>query len=120
MRGQSIFADGEFVGLQGPGLVRSIHEPFQRGRIAVVVHGDGDLGLELLDHFLGIIGSHRVHPCDGQKENIHMADELKLILIEGLAQITGVANAEAVHFEDKSSPSQVAMQGSGVDGDIVD
>jgi hypothetical protein len=30
------------------------------------VHGDGDLGFELIEHFLGILGAHRGRPGYGK------------------------------------------------------
>ncbi len=117
---QGVFTDAESIVLQEAGLVGSIHKPLQHGPVVIVVHGDGDLGFELIEHFPGILGAQRGRPGYGKEENIHMADEFKLIFIKGFTHITGVADAETVQLEDKSGPFDIFIRGSGMDGDIID
>ncbi len=119
-RRQGVFTNTERIVLKKAGLVGSIHKPLQHGRVVIVVHGDGDLGFELIEHFLGILGSHRGRPGYGKEENIHMAEQFKLIFIKGFAHITGVADAETVQFEDKGGPFNILIRGSCMDGDIID
>ena len=104
---QGVFADAEFIVLKEAGLVGSIRKPLQHGPVVIVMHGDGDLGFELIEHFPSILGAQRGRPGYGEEENIHMADEFKLIFIKGFAHITGVTDAETVQFEDKSGPFDI-------------
>ncbi len=117
---ERVFAHAECIGLKEPGLIGPIKKSLQHKGVVVVVHGNRDFRLELFDHLLGTFGTHRVRSSNGNKENIYMPDEIKLIFIKRLSHIAGVADAEAVHFEDKGGSLSEFIPGSHMDGYIID
>ena len=69
--------------------------------IVIIVIGNCHLRLQLFNHFPCVIRPHCIGSCNGHEQNIDMTDELKLIFIERLPDITRVQDTEAVHFKDK-------------------
>ena len=100
-RRQGVFADSETVGFKTSNSIRSVDVSFQQAEIAVVMHGDSDLGFELFCDLLGIFWAHRVSSSHWKKHDVYMSYEFKLILIEWLAYITRMTDTEAIHLEDK-------------------
>jgi hypothetical protein len=52
-----------------------------------------------------------------------MSNELKLILVKGLAYVSGVEDAQTVHFEDEPGPFEaliISRHSSLMDGNVID
>ena len=52
-----------------------------------------------------------------------MSNELKLILVEGLAHVSRVENPETIHFEDEPGPFKaliISRHSSLMDGNVID
>ena len=101
-RGQGILADAESIGREDPGSERAIRKPVHQTRVAVIVHGDRNLRFQLFDHFLPVFRTHGGDAADGKKEDVNVADQLKLVLVKGLTHVARMKDAETVHFENKS------------------
>ena len=68
--GESILADGEGAGIEGPNLVRSIDKLLQNAHVIPKVHGNDDLWFQLFDHLLGPFRSDGVDSPDGLEEDM--------------------------------------------------
>src|SRR5437660_6913383 len=115
--GERDFTDEECIALKtscGQPLHKGIHE----SEVVPIMHRNGDLGLELLQHLTGRFWPHGIDPTDGDQRNINTSDLLDLLRGECMAQVAQVHDAEGLKLEQEGSPFDGANHAILVDGDI--
>ncbi len=117
---QCVSAHTESVGFEKPRWIGSVKKSPQYAPIIVVMHRDHDLGLNLGNHILGLIRAHGIVAADGQKQNIDISDEIKLVLIERFSDIPRVTDTQAVQFEYECSAANEFERRSYVNRNIID
>ena len=73
--GERRFTDEECIALKTPRgqpLDQGVHE----SEVVPIMHRNGYLGLELLQHLTGRFWSHGIHPTDGDQRNVNAPDLL--------------------------------------------
>ena len=120
--GERVLADGEAAGIEGPDLVRSVDKLLQNAHVIPKVHGNDDLWFQLFDHLLGPFRANGVDPPDGLEEDVHMSDELELVLVVRFADIAGVKDAEAIHleYEPGTPKAEISRHSPLMNGHVVD
>src|SRR5712691_8473528 len=84
------------------------------------MHGNGNLGLELLQHLTGRFRPHGIDAANGDQRNVNASDLLDLLGGKRMAQVSQVHDAEGLKLEQKGSPLDSAYHAMLVDWDIGD
>src|SRR5262249_34601642 len=84
------------------------------------MHGNGNLGLELLQHLTGRFWPHGIDPTDGDQRHVNASDLLDLLGGEGMAQVSQVHDTEGLQLEQEGSPLDSAYHAILIDRDVGD
>ena len=96
---QAVFADRQRVAFQKLRLHSRGKLSHEVGAVAMM-HRNGDLRFELRHHFSG---QHRVHraPPDGRQGDVDFTEGFDLLLVELLAQVAQVRDAQRSKIENE-------------------
>src|SRR5262245_58614645 len=117
--GERRFIDEECIALKtscGQTLDKGVHE----SEVVPIMHRNGNLGLELLQHLTGRFWPHGIDPTDGDQCHIDASDLLDLLGGERMAQVSQVHDTEGLKLEQEGSPFDSAYHAILVDWDIGD
>src|SRR5256885_8971019 len=117
--GERGITDEECIALKtscGQPLHKGVHE----SEVVPIMHGNGNLGLELLQHLTGRFWPHGIDTANGDQCDVNASDLLDLFRGERMAQVSQVYDAEGLKLEQERSPFDGAYYTILVNRDIRD
>src|SRR4030095_7892624 len=105
-------------------LKTSCGQPLNKGvyesEVVPIMHGNGYLRLELLQHLTGRFWPHGIDAANGDQRNVNASDLLELLRGERMAQVSQVHDAEELKLEQEGRPLDSAYDAILIDRDIGD
>ena len=99
--GERCLTDEECIALKtscGQPLDKDVYE----SEVVSIMHGDGYLGLELLQHLTGRFWPHGIDAANGDQRNVNASDLLELLRGERMAQVSQVHDTQDLKLEQEN------------------
>src|SRR5262245_12566100 len=117
--GERCFTDEKCIALE-----TSCGQPLDKGvyksEIVPIMHGNGYLGLELLQHLTGRFWPHGIDAANRDQRNVNASDLLDLLRSERMAQVSQVHDAKELKLEQEGRSLDSAHHAILIDRDIGD
>lgn len=117
-RGKGGLAGKERVVFGLPGF-QPFDERFQDVHVVAIVHGNRNLGFDLLEDFPRRLGRHGESPADGDEGDIDLPDLFELFGSQGMAQIAEMRDAERAQIKDECGPFESGTESLLIDRQVV-